>query len=79
MERMIHIAFMSLLLIPVAIFLILQNRVLLRMLAKAGRKRSVKKAAAVFEKKEKATPTEPLSLRERRKKRYEERNKALYR
>ena len=79
MERMINIAFLALLLIPVAIFMIIQNRHLLRMLVCAGRKRSLRKPGTGPAKKQQTAPVKPLSLQERRKKRFEERNKALYR
>lgn len=83
MERWINIAFMVVLLIPVAGFLILQNHLLYRHLKKHTKHTKVKP----WEKKpskpsmvhDSTGEQNPISLRERRKKRYEERNKALYR
>lgn len=83
-ERTINIAFMILLLIPVAALLILQNRILFQQLKRKTRQKPVvvKSAPSSKSRSEKpvASPySSPVSLRERRKKRYEEKKKALYR
>ncbi|RQD67612.1 MAG: hypothetical protein D5S00_09990 [Tindallia sp. MSAO_Bac2] len=77
MERTVNIAFMVLLLIPVVGFFVLQNRLLYRQLKSKTRQKTPAKKSSTAQ-----TPSEPpapVSLRERRKKRYEERKKALYR